>query len=84
MTDKIKIEDMKCYQEVVDVIGVTRAKIELWKVVKEWDAVEQEERGYNLGTLVNKILINAFDWDSTKLGHDFWGSIYDKGTHYEG
>ncbi len=33
---KIKIESMGCYQQVVDVLGVEKAKVELFKAMESY------------------------------------------------
>ncbi|CAH9013453.1 conserved hypothetical protein [Vibrio phage 501E54-1] len=53
---KIKIETMGCYQQVVDVVGVEKAKIELFKVMESY--IKPTESSYLWH--VNNTLESAF------------------------
>lgn len=67
--NKIKVEEMSCYDEVVGVLGVTQAKVELWKVVNS-----KCYRPLDNGVVTTE-LDAAFDWDSTPQGSLFWYDI---------
>lgn len=61
--NKVKVEDLKCFDQVADVIGKSRAKVELFKVVSELGP----------GGINDKPYINsAFQWDDTERGYTFW------------
>ncbi len=68
---KIKIETMGCYQQVVDVIGVENAKVELFKAMESYVTPEDEQT-----FKVTAKLVDCFDWDSTIQGNDFWFYIH--------
>ena len=69
MALKIKIEDTVVFQQVSLVLGATRAKIELFKASKTWDATDRHdvENGNSL--------IDSFLWCNSIQGRDFWDSI---------
>lgn len=75
MGEKIKVEELGCFEEVAKVIGVERAKVELFKVINEtpvqylWD--------------VNGSLVYAFSWHNTVQGYDFWSAILVNTNPYE-
>ncbi len=75
---KIKIETMGCYQQVVDVIGTEKAKVELFKAMESYIKPEDEDYWD-----VSNELTGAFYWTNTIQGHHFWNYIDRKDTPYE-
>ncbi|AGH32144.1 hypothetical protein VPHG_00077 [Vibrio phage 11895-B1] len=65
---KINVETMTCFQQVSDVIGKEKAKVELQKAIEGYEEdLENVE--------VDKELISALYWEATPQGHDFWSDI---------
>ena len=62
---KIKVEELGCFQEVASVIGKTRAKLELFRVVEDRPEILNPEYG----------LWEAFRWNKSPQGHKFWLGI---------
>lgn len=85
MKDKIKVENMACYEQVVNVIGHARAKIELFKVISNLG--DSEECSYwgcfTEETLLDGSLFEAFYWDYTPQGYDFWKNVSDGFNPYD-
>lgn len=71
---KIKIETLGCYQQVVDVIGVEKAKVELFKVMQSTDIRSISLYG-DLGY--------AFTWFFTPQGKSFWDDVNNGRWPYE-
>ena len=67
---KIKIETMGCYQQVVDVIGVEKAKVELFKAMESYVDLG-DDRPWNIA----RDLLNCFYWKNTVQGNYFWHMI---------
>ncbi|QXN60150.1 hypothetical protein KUA24_83 [Vibrio phage HNL01] len=67
--EKVKIRDIKVFEQVAKVIGEKNAEIELFKASKSWDAVDVEV------ILKGGILGHAFKWESTVQGRHFWSAI---------
>lgn len=66
--NKIKVEDMACFEQVAKVIGVTNARRELFIALNK----------YNFNILPfhpEGTLGTAFDWYYTKQGDTFWLDI---------
>lgn len=61
---KVKIEELKVFPAVAAVIGVARAKIELFKL-----------QGVECGFDDDEYLGLAFVWGDTVQGHFFWDDI---------
>lgn len=74
---KIKIETMGCYQQVVDVIGVEKAKVELFKAMESYQ--EPVEDVWD----TSKPLVEGFCWANTLQGHHFWNDIDGEVNPYE-
>ena len=64
---KIKVSELKCFDQVSNVIGKARAEIELFKVL----SVSKE------GNFINdaKCVSESFIWDYTPQGYLFWDDI---------
>ncbi|AUR89118.1 hypothetical protein NVP1121O_090 [Vibrio phage 1.121.O._10N.286.46.C4] len=79
MVDKIKIEEMRCFNRVAAVIGTHCAKVELFKVVQNLAVVDKswEDR------LRYSRLYHCFDWRETPQGYTFWNNIYFSRNPYE-
>ena len=74
---KIKIETMGCYQQVVDVIGVEKAKVELFK------AMESYQSDFPNTVEVGGDLSSSFWWSDTCQGGKFWDMIETGKLPYE-
>lgn len=72
---KIKIEQMKCFDEVAKVIGAEKARRELFKVVEKFEPNIYYKTNYDYETLMGLPLLDAFCWDVSPQGHDFWEAI---------
>ncbi len=68
--EKIKIEDMACFEQVAKVIGVADAKRELFIAVNGYD-----NEDYPIEMRRN--LVWVFYWDDTPQRHGFWDAIND-------
>lgn len=64
--NKIKIEELKCFDQVASVIGESRAKVELFKVLQVAEECEFEDEE----------LAIAFAWILSPQGEEFWELIY--------
>lgn len=69
---KIKIEELACFNEVAIAIGKTNAKRELFKVVSSW-----------IDVCVDSELIEAFTWEDAPQGYIFWNDVYFDSNLYE-
>ena len=63
---KIKVSDLKCFDQVADVIGKAKAQVELFKALSKECHFTDEER-----------LIDAFIWMRAPQGSRFWREIYE-------
>lgn len=68
---KVKIEDLKVFPDVAAVIGEAKAKAELFKL---------HGSGCDFEDKLN--LDEAFYWDKTPQGHDFWDAVKRKVNPY--
>ena len=64
---KYKIEELLCFTQVSGVIGESRAKVELFKVLNS-----------NIRFINNPDVKRSFVWGSTPQGADFWKDIVSK------
>lgn len=72
---KIKLEELSFYKEVVEVLGITQTRLELWKLLNSQEVeIIPEEYQVSTGTELEK----AFYWDSSPQGFLFWERIDDK------
>lgn len=67
------VTEMKCFNEVAEVIGEEFAIRELVKVKENC----QKKR---LNFSYNQSLLSAFKWQSTPQGKEFWSNIFAKET----
>lgn len=67
----LKPRDLACFQQVADVIGEDNAAAELGRVI---DANAAHPMSSGLGIRSDQVA-NAFVWDETPQGHDFWHRI---------
>lgn len=63
--NKIKVEDMACFEQVAKVIGVANAKRELFVSMKD----------YRFKCYHDCLLKEAFGWAATPQGYEFWRDI---------
>lgn len=68
---KVRIEDLKVFRAVADVIGEARAKCELFKL-----------QGTDCDFEDNLNLDEAFYWNKTNQGRDFWDAVKRKVNPY--
>lgn len=61
---KIKVSELKCLNEVVAVIGMVRAQVELFKAVNSNCKINSSGK-----------LRDAFYWCNSPQGFDFWWKI---------
>ena len=69
MALKIKIEDTVVFQQTSLVLGASRAKIELFKASKTWDADDRRDVSGGKGVR------SAFMWCNSVQGRDFWERV---------
>lgn len=74
MTEKLKVEDMHCFNGVVKAIGKTAAKCELFKVLQSKDSYWELQ---GKSAMMDDPLTTAFHWKHTPQGHNFWKDIAD-------
>lgn len=67
---KIKVENLKCFDEVAKVIGVANAKRELFKALKSYEFNEISDE-----IKTRKCLHLAFTWSLTPQGYEFWNCV---------
>ncbi len=66
---KVKIETMGGYQQVVDVIGVEKAKVELFKMLNFYPKITP------VLVELDQELQLSFDWEESIQGFQFWADI---------
>lgn len=76
MGEKIKVEELGCFEQVAKVIGVERAKVELFKAISR--TIDINNWGFDADKLDN-----AFYWSDTPQGPDFWNEINEGRNPYE-
>ncbi|AUR89122.1 hypothetical protein NVP1121O_094 [Vibrio phage 1.121.O._10N.286.46.C4] len=69
MTDKIKVEDMACFEEVCEVLGEDLAKESLEEAIRSYSGEFYEPDLYENG------IWGAFTFTYTSQGHEFWADI---------
>jgi hypothetical protein len=68
--NKIKVEDMACFEQVTKVIGVANAKRELFVAMQGYTSV-------NFPVSEHSSLCLSFGWEGTSQGYIFWNKIDD-------
>lgn len=63
---KVKVSELKCLNEVVNVLGLARAQVELFKAVNLIRCVDVDG---------DAKLIDSFDWGDSPQGFVFWECI---------
>ncbi|AUR98222.1 hypothetical protein NVP1248O_08 [Vibrio phage 1.248.O._10N.261.54.F1] len=63
---KVKVSELKCLSEVVNVLGLVRAQVELFKAVNLTRHVDVDS---------DAKLIDAFYWGDSPQGFVFWDCI---------
>ena len=71
---KIKVSELKCFGQVSDIIGRAQAEIDLFKVLEL-----AEDCSFDDFESIN----DAFEWDDTPQGFDFWLDIEDGINPYD-
>jgi hypothetical protein len=67
---KIKVENLKCFDEVANVIGVTNAKRELFIALRYYKVNQASCR-----IAINRNLSGSFVWSLTQQSHEFWSCV---------